>query len=105
MEEQITKRRDLFSSPIDILSINKEDFPWHFNLSANNLNQPTEDPLRTLVLYDSDYKTSKTRSLQWKKKNVFEGYVLNSTTSLALVESRLSQREIFLDKDASELYK
>lgn len=37
------------------------------------------------------------------KKYIFEGYVLNSMTSLALVESRLSQREIFLDKDASEL--
>lgn len=68
VEEQITKISDPFSSPIDIFLINKEDFPWHFNLSANNLNQPTEDPLRTLVLYDSDYKTLRTKRLQREKK-------------------------------------
>lgn len=34
------------------------------------------------------------------EKILFEGYVLSSMTSLALVESRLSQREIFLDKGA-----
>lgn len=34
---------------------------------------------------------------------LFEGHVLSSMTSLALVEGKLSQREVFLDKGVSEL--
>lgn len=85
-----------------IFTINKEDSSWHFNLSDHNLNQPIENSC--FIIYDSDLHTVRPRRQAIRNgKNFAEGYVLHSMTSLALEKGRLRQREIFLDKGASEL--
>ena len=77
-----------------IFTINEEDSSRHFN-SRDQFKSIMKNSCFmtvTYTLYDLEDEQSA------MEKNLFEGYVLSSLTSVALVEGRLNQREIFLGR-------